>query len=186
MRALLLTLPLLTLAACNSSPSVSADNASLEEVAAKVKESGAASSIRMNPGEWVTEAKLEEMEIPGMPPQAAEQMKAMMSRQVSGHKYCLTAAQAEKPDADFFSGAKTGCTYDHFEMAGGKVSGTMRCSQGGASQTVVFDGQYSPDSYQMHMNSTVEGGPQGSMKMAMSMNSKRVGDCAPGEAGAAN
>lgn len=172
----------LALTACNQGPTVSAKNATVEEVAEQVKDAGG--TVTMEPGEWVTEARLDSLEIPGMPPQAAEQMKAMMAKQVSGHKYCLTKEQAEKPAEDFFSGQKSGCRYDDFQMAGGKVSGTMRCGQGGPSQTIAFQGSYTPTEYQMSMNSTVDNGPRGSMKMAMSMNSKRIGDCAAEDAAA--
>lgn len=183
MRTWLATMSLLGLAACSQEPTVTAENASVEEVAEQVSEAGGG-SLRMQPGEWVTEARLDSLDIPGMPPAAAEQMKAMMAKQVSGHKYCLTKEEAENPAEDFFSGQKSNCRYDNFEMAGGKVTGTMRCGQGGANQTIMFDGSYTPTEYQMTMNSTVDNGPRGMMKMAMSMNSKRVGDCAAGDAAA--
>ena len=176
MRILIVAAPAMLLAACNNSPTVTADNASVGEVANKVRESGVA-KVQMRPGEWVTEAKLDSLDMPGMPPSAAEHMKQMMATKVSGHKYCLTPEMAAKPNEDFFSGDKSGCRYDHFEMDGGTVNGTMTCSQGGATQTVTLDGTYTPDQYNMRMTSAVAGGPGGGMKMAMSMTSKRVGDC---------
>jgi hypothetical protein len=180
MRRSLVMGSLLALAACNQGPSVTAKNASVEEVAGKVRDAGGA--VKMKPGEWVTEARLDSLDIPGMPPAAAEQMKAMMAKQVSGHKFCLTQAMADRPAEDFFSGKRSGCRYDDFKMDGGKVSGTMRCGQGGPSQVVQFAGNYTPTDYQMTMHSTVDNGPRGTMKMAMSMTSKRVGDCTEGSA----
>lgn len=185
MRPMLLILPLLSLAACSQEPSVTAENASMEEVAAKVRDAGGG-GYQMRPGEWVSEARIQSIEIPGMPPAAAEQMKAMMAKQVHGNKFCLTPEMASKPSEDFFNGGNSGCTYDHFEMAGGKVSGTMRCGKSDASQVISFDGTYSADNYQMHMNSTVTGSPRGPMKMEMTIGSKRLGDCQPASSGAAN
>lgn len=182
MRRSIIAWTMLSVAACNQGPTVTAENATVEEVAEQVRDAGG--TVTMEPGEWVTEARLDSLDIPGMPPAAAEQMKAMMAKQVSGHKYCLTREQAERPAEDFFGGPKSGCRYDNFQMAGGKVSGTMRCGQGESTQTIMFDGNYTPTDYRMSMNSTVDNGSRGSMKMAMSLTSKRIGDCAAGAAAA--
>lgn len=185
MRPMLLILSLACLSACSKEPSVTADNASMEEVATKVLEAGGG-GYQMKPGEWVSEARLDTVDIPGMPPQAAAHMKEMMAKQVSGEKFCLTPEQASKPSAEFFSGLQSGCSYDHFEMAGGKLSGTMRCGEGGASQVIKFNGTYSAEQYEMHMDSTMSGGSQGPMRMAMTIASKRIGDCSSGGSTAAN
>jgi len=171
---------LLLLAACDNSPKVEAENASLEEVAGKVREANAGSAMIVRPGQWESSVELESVEIPGMPPEALAQMKKTMARVATGHKTCLTPEQAKKPKEDFFAGASSNCRYDKFSMDDGKLTGTMRCTnpQGGGAQLIQFDGTYSPDSYEMRMASTVEAAsPGGPMKMVMHMTSKRTGEC---------
>ena len=165
------------LAGCDAGPEVEADNASIGEVADKVRAAGG-DELRVRPGKWVSEVALESIDIPGMPPAAAEQIKATMAKAASGHEVCLTADQAKRPGEDFFAGSDGNCRYEKFVMDGGKLNGTMRCGQQGAAQVIRFDGNYSPESYEMSMSSTVDGGAS-PMTMAMRVKSRRVGDCDP-------
>ena len=176
----LAVVPLVMLAACDNSPKVKAENASVAEVANKVREAGGDDAMTVRPGQWESSVELESIDIPGMPPQAAAQMKKTMATVATGHKSCLTEEQARRPKEDFFAGTEGNCRYDKFSMDGGKMTGTMRCTspQGGGTQLVEFDGTYGPEEYRMRMASTVEGAsPAGPMKMVMNMTSKRVGDC---------
>lgn len=180
MRNLMLALPLLILAACDHSPTVEAENASVAQVADKVREVGGDSAMTVRPGQWESSVELESIDIPGMPPQAAAQMKKTMASVATGHKSCLTEEQARRPKEDFFAGTESNCRYDKFSMGGGKMTGTMRCTspQGGGTQLIEFNGTYGPEYYRMRMASTVEGAsPAGPMKMVMNMASKWVGDC---------
>lgn len=168
-------LPALVLAACNSSPTVEATNASGAEVAKKVRESGVADEF-ISPGQWQMAMKINEMTMPGMPPQAAEQMKGMMGQ---GHTFteCLTPEDVKKPKEDMFSGGDKACKYDHFSMGGGKIDITMSCG-GEQPRTMKMAGTYSPDAYNMAVSSdgTGKSGP-GAMSMKMEMAAKRIGDC---------
>ena len=180
MKIFLPLVPLLFLVACDNTPKVEAENASIEEVAGKVREANEGKAMIVRPGQWESSVELESIEVPGMPPEAVAQMKKTMARVATGHKSCLTKEQAMKPKEDFFAGANSNCRYDKFSMDDGKMTGTMRCTspQGGGSQLIQFDGTYSPDSYEMRMASTVEGAsPAGPMKMVMHMTSKRTGEC---------
>jgi hypothetical protein len=177
--ALVLTLPL---AGCGSSsgPSVNEKNASVEQVSNKVSAASAAGALHFNPGKWVSTVTVDEMTIPGLPPQAAEMMKKAMAKPHMADK-CLTPEEAKKPKGDFFSG-KNDCRYDHFTMGGGKIDAKMICSSGGQDQTFELNGTYSPDSYQMAMQGNVTGGPNGrAMTMRMHVDAKRVGACTGNE-----
>lgn len=171
-----IALILLVLAACDRGPTVKAENASIGEVAEQVGEAGGKMMVR--PGRWVSDVTLESIDIPGMPPAAAEQIKATMAKAASGHETCLTPEQAERPSEDFFAGKDGNCRYDKFMMDGGKIDGVMRCSAQGSTQLIRFDGDYSPESYKMRMSSTLETGPGANpMTMAMRIKSRRVGEC---------
>jgi hypothetical protein len=150
--AILTIVLLLPLAACGSKPTVDEKNASVEQVANKVAEvSKSEGTIR--PGQWQSTMTIEEMDMPGMPPEARDQMKKM------------------------FAGNEQ-CRYDHFTMGNGKIDAEMHCNQAGSAQTMTMAGTYGPDSYAMHMTSKTEGGPAGeAMSMKMRVEAKRVGEC---------
>ena len=178
-RPILLLSFLLPLAACGG-PTVSEENASVEEVSEKVREASRNDSF-VRPGKWVSTVKIEQMEMPGMPPQAAEQMKRMIA-QTHTTESCLTPEEARQPKGDFFGGNET-CRYDHFRMGSGKIDAEMRCEQQGVTQVMAMNGTYSSEAYQMRMKSTSEGGPGGAgMTMQMRVEAKRVGDCTGEEA----
>lgn len=178
MNRLILAALALALASCGG-PSVSEENASVEEVSEKVREASRDGLIR--PGKWVSSVSIEDMQAPGMPPEAAEQMKRMVA-QTHRSESCLTPDDVRQPSADFFGGNEN-CRYDHFTMGGGKIDAQMRCDTGGASQMMRMEGTYSSDSYQMRMTSRSGGGPGGEpLTMQMKVEAERVGDCPPGEA----
>ena len=176
MKIAVLALPLLILAACDSGPTVKADNAKPSEVAAKVRAAGGGSSF-VRPGKWVSTVTIQEMNVPGMPPEFTARMKEQMA-QAREYESCLTPEEAKKPKEGFFAGVDKSCKYDHFEMTGGKIDATMRCNREGMSQTMIMAGTYSDERYDMQMSSTMQGaGPRGGMALKMRVDSKRVGEC---------
>ena len=169
---------LLALAACSKGPTVTATNASGEEIAAKVKDSGMDSQF-VSPGHWQMTMTVAEMNIPGMPPQMAEQMKSHMG-QGKTFESCLTPEEAKKPKEDFFSKGNGDCRYDRFSMGGGKIDAVMQCKGGGGARTMTMNGTYSPDAYHMAVTSTGTGdakNPMAGMSMKMEMDAKRTGEC---------
>ena len=176
----IILLPFLMLAACDSGPSVTATNASLEEVADKV-EAARQDSNFLRPGKWLTKASVDEISVPGMPAELAAQMK-QRGRDMPGTESCITEADRRKPNADFFTGNKT-CKYDHFSMGGGKIDGRMRCGAGGGTQLTAMTGTYAPDSYAMALSTVMENpaqvasGGMAGMTMKLSVEGKRIGEC---------
>ena len=174
----------LALAACSKGPTVSATNASGEEVAAQVKASGMDSQF-VSPGHWQMTMTVAEMTIPGLPPQMAEKMKSHMG-QSKVHESCLTPEQVKRPREDFFAGGDKGCRYDHFTMGGGKIDALMKCSGDTGARTMTMTGTYSPDAYHMAIASTgagAPGNPMAGMSMKMEMDAKRTGECTGKENG---
>ena len=178
----------LPLAACNNSPQVHEENASVDEVAASVREAtGGARFIRA--GEWKSSGTIEEMSIPGMSAADSARMKQAMAK--SGiHEFstCLTEEDVKQPEGKFFTGNDQ-CRYDHFTMNGGKIDAAMRCdAQGGGTQVMTMKGNYSPESYSMRMEMKTSAAPgtPGAMTMRMRVESKRVGACTPGSQASSN
>jgi len=181
-RAAFLISCLIPLAACSKGPEVHERNASVEQVANAVSASVARNDLYLKAGEWKVDATLEEMTIPGLPPEAQSQMKqAMSERGNSSYQYCLTAEQAKKPAGKFFNRqADKNCRYDHFSMGGGKIDAVMRCAAPAGSMSMTIDGTYSPESYSTHVAMNMEGGQK--MTMKMRSEAHRIGECTPEDA----
>ena len=183
MRKIAVVLACAAIAACNKGGEVHEQNASVEQVASAVRQSGVANQILLHPGEWQVSGTMEEFNIPGMPPEAQSAMKqAMSDRGNMSYKYCLTPEQAKKPQGKFFNDkAAKSCRYDHFNMGGGKIDAVMRCDAQPSSMTMTIDGTYGADSYETHVKMDMAGGPQGSMSMKMRSEAKRIGECTPAD-----
>lgn len=169
----------LPLAACNNSPEVSAKNASVAEVAQKVREAGADQSL-VRAGLWQSKVTIDQLDIPGMPADMARRMKTMIAeKQEHGFQTCLTAEDVKRPKEDFFAGKNNQCRYDHFKMGGGKIDAAMRCGGKSGASVMQMAGTYSLDSYQMQTSMNVEGGggEQGGISMKMRVEARRVGEC---------
>jgi hypothetical protein len=178
--AFVLALALALVAACNRSPQVDEKDASVGEVAEKVRKAGADQAF-VRPGEWQSTVTIDKLEVPGMPPEVAQRMKTMMAeQQAHSFKTCLTKEDVQKPKEDFFTGKSKECRYERFTMGNGKIDAVMHCGSDGARQTMQMAGTYSPDKYAMQMSTKVEAGgePEGGMSMQMRVEAQRVGECA--------
>ncbi len=176
---LVLAASVLALAGCNKG--VEMKNASASEVAEKVKEATADGQF-VSPGRWESTMTMVDMSMPGMPPEAAAQMKGIMGKPKT-FTSCLTEADARKPREDFFSGGDSKCRYDHFTMAGGIIDAAMTCNDQGGVRTMTLKGSYAPEHYRITMTATANRGPGGGMSMKMDMDAKRVGACTGKEGG---
>ena len=56
-------------------------------------------------GKWTVKGQIDDIQVPGMPPELAAQMKARGAA-MAGTESCVTEADAKKPAADFFTGDK--------------------------------------------------------------------------------
>ena len=167
------------LSACGSAPEVKEENASVAEVAAKVRDASKSGRF-IRPGQWESTMEIQEFSVPGMPAAQARTMKDSIQRQQQGFSTCLTAEAAEEPKGGFFTGSDA-CRYEKFEMAKGKIDAVMRCPGPQSGQVLTMNGAYSPDTYDMVIAMRGEGenpaDPQMSMKMHVK--AKRVGECKP-------
>ena len=176
----IILLPIVLLAACDSGPSVTATNASTEEVAGKV-EAARKDKDFLRPGKWLTKGSIDELTVPDMPAELAAKMKEA-GRNMPGTETCMTEADVRNPGPDFFTGNKS-CRYDHFTMGGGKIDARMRCTAAGGTQLTTMTGEYGKDAYRMAMTTAMENPSGGSasgmagMTMKLSVEGKRIGDC---------
>jgi hypothetical protein len=176
-RAALLIACAFTLAACNSEPEVNARNASVEEVAQKVRDAGGSDSF-VRAGKWESRVRIEEFSMPGAPPEMTASLRKMHEKAEVATS-CLTEEDAKRPKEDFFAGTGKNCRYDHFNMGGGKIDARMNCSAQGMGQVMTMQGTYEPNEYQvrMSMKANAGGAPADGMTMRMRVDAKRVGNC---------
>ena len=168
----LMPLACLVLAACGSRDKIDARGETPGAIAEKV----AASGMTPRPGRWQGTFRVEKIEIPGLPPQAANQMNQQTGMNRS-YFSCLTAEQAAKPDARFFQKAAEGCIYDHFTMADGKIDAVMNCKPGAGPTRMAMNGTYNADTYDLKISGSGELAKNMPMSISMAVTSRRVGEC---------
>jgi len=187
MKRLILIAGLAALAACNKGPEVDVKNASVGEVAQKVRESGAGATI--SPGRWESRVTIVDIQMPaGVPPQFAAQLKKKMA-EAGDHTVatCISAADLKKPTPSFLAANTKNCRFDHYTMSGGKIDAKMTCTapQGG-SMTMTTTGTYSSDSYETTGTMIVSAGGMGDRTTKTHTESHRVGECTGDEMNARN
>ncbi len=87
-------------------------------------------AVKLQPGKWQTVVKILSIDAPGLPAQMAGPMKQQMSAMgAQTVETCVTPEMAAKPPENMFGGAQN-CTYEKFEMTGGKIDATLVCKGG--------------------------------------------------------
>ena len=186
MKRLAIILPTVALlSACNSSPTVKGENASVAEVAAATKD-----AVKLEPGRWETTVAILSVEGPGLPPGMADAMKQQAKSQKV--ETCLTPEQAAKPPQDMLGAAKN-CTYEKFEMGGGKIDGTLVCKNmpgmPSGEMRATTSGKFASTSYDVVSETTMDmpamGGAQkgGKVITKTQVSGKRLGECDAPKAG---
>lgn len=190
MKAILLasTAALLALSACSKPQEPDTDVAgsiSANEVAEKMN------SVKLEPGEWEATQEILDVDVTGLPEGVPPEAMTRMIGQRTSYKHCVTPEQAANPSADFLSAQKDAdCAYGDMAMADGKVKAEMSCAvpqQQEGRMKIAMNGTYLPDSYDMDMDVTAAGLPNGiGMTMKMKSIGKRIGDCPAGADAADN
>lgn len=167
-----LALPALALGACDS---VSKGPKTPEQAAAEMKK-----AVKMTPGKWQTTMQITKFDMPGAPPEAAAAMKGMMG-QAQTSESCLTKEQADKDPGEFIKQGQGGdCTFEHFDVSGGKIDGKMICKKPNqGTMEASMTGTIAAEAMSMTMSSVVTDSkmPGGKVEMGMTMNAKRIGEC---------
>lgn len=173
---------MLLLAACGGGDTVTAQNASVAEVAEKVKNADIADESFISPGRWETSMEVQDISIPGMPPEVKQQMQSAMG-QGKSFATCVTPEEAKRPKEDFFAGQDApNCRYDNFAMGNGRIDLTMTCKEDAGTRRMAMTGTYGDDAYTMNMDMSAPG-RGGAMTMKATVKGRRVGDCKGDELG---
>lgn len=169
------------LAACNSQPSVEAENVSGAEVLNELEASGAAAEAKLEPGRWRVSARVADVQVAGLAPEMAQAFEAMKAR-TTASEMCVRPEDAAKPDPKMFGADHPeSCTFESFKMGGGTLKSVMRCTPPEGGQLVVrTDGTYSPLAYKVR--TAIEGEAQmgdraEKLTMVTEVAGERIGPC---------
>jgi len=164
------------LAACGSKDGADEGPKPVEEVKQE-----AAKLERPEPGEYRQTVDILEMDIPGMPKQAAEQMKSAMKASQQ-NTFCLSKEDADKGYRDMFRDMGKGkeCSFSRFDVDGGRLDAQMNCqSQQQGKMTMVLNGTVTTQGSDVTVAMDMSGqpAPMSTMKMKMHLTTTRVGEC---------
>jgi hypothetical protein len=141
---------------------------------------------RPEPGLYQQTTKITKFEVPGAPPQMAEQIKAMMQGQGQQATFCLTKEDSEKGFEGMFKQVAQGeCSYDRFDATSGTIDAVMTCKTGtGGTAHLAINGKVSKSGSAVKVNVEQSGekSAAGNAQIAMEVSSKRLGDCDPAQA----
>lgn len=168
-----LALAALALAACGKSAS---DDPATSGTA---MEKAAEMAFQMQPGKYRTSMVVKKIELPGMPPQMAEQMKAMMSKNATSES-CVTPDRAAKGVELMKEQMSKGqCSFDKFDASGGKVDAAFTCKSGDQmTLKATSKGTYTPTGSIIEASGTMEGPGGKTMQIEHVITTERIGDCA--------
>ena len=136
---------------------------------------------RPEPGKYKQVTKITKFDVPGAPPQMAEQMKAMMAGQGQETTFCLTKEDSEKGFEGMFKQVSSGeCRYDRFDATSGTIDALMVCKTGtGGNARLAINGKVSKSGSQVKVDVEQSGEKEAAAnaKIAMDVRSERVGEC---------
>lgn len=174
------------LAACSSddSPAVGerADTAqaggSMDAAEVADKARRASERIKPEPGQYRVTVEEVALDIPGAPKGAAEMMAGAMG-QGRTSEYCLTQADVDKGYEEMAKRSQdASCTYQRFDVSGGKIDAAMTCKgEGGSTVNAVMSGTAGRTSSTMDMTMDMEMPGMGKGTMRMKSRHERIGDC---------
>lgn len=167
----------LALAGCKKDAAPAGEGKSIAEVAKET-----AGMPKPQPGKYRTTMTMLSLDVPGMPLEAAAQMKKGFAQHQTGTEYCLTGEEAAKGYEENVKklAARPDCAFDHYSADGGMVNAQLTCkTPDGGKSVMTMQGAMSPTGSDMTM-SMDQSGPQmpgGAMKVKMNVKSERIGEC---------
>lgn len=137
-----------------------------------------ATGVTMQPGQWESRIEVAAANMPQLPPGVTAPGTQPMTT-----RFCLTPEMAANPSADTLGGARNpnagACRTENYSVANGRITGTTICEMGGVNVRSTMNGQFTPTSYEMTIQSSTQMGGT-STNSEMRITAQRVGDCPAG------
>jgi len=159
------------LAGCSGGGNADADGngeVSMKEAAKK------AEGLKPQAGQYKAVITMTGIDIPGMPPEMAGHGGGM----TTNTKYCLTQAEVDKGYQEMMKRGQNGeCTYESFNLAGGKLDAVMLCKTGEGDARMTMNGTVTPTTFDFTATMAMKfaDAPEGTM--TFTAKHERLGDC---------
>jgi hypothetical protein len=164
---------LVLMAACSGSNDADADGDGKISVA-EAADAAASSMIKPDPGLYRATITMTAMEIPGIP----SDMAGLGNSMTNTEEYCLTPEEVEKGYEEMMKQGQDGeCSYERFNLAGGKIDAMMTCNTESGKMQVEMKGNAGRTSsdFDAKVAMDIEGVGKGSMRFTAKH--ERIGDC---------
>ena len=154
-----------TLTAALAAAGVTNDNLAAQSIDAE---------MRPLPGQYNAKITFLSIDMPGAPPQMADMMSQMMSRDI---QYCLTPEEIEEGYRSMFRQSQEGdCTIDRYNAVNGELDALMTCRGDGRTITMEMEGTGSSTSSDITMTMSGDFG-MGPGSMKLRAQHERIGEC---------
>lgn len=164
---------ILPLAACGQEPAQQSPDQPVAEAVAKAPQP--------EPGQYRVTMTVSNIAFPGMDGAMNNKAKSMFGGTGQTSEFCLTPAEAQKGQEEFYKRTAEGdCKYEKFSATGGSIDAVMVCQTGkGMTARTEMKGTFSAvrSDLTLKTQSQVPGAPGGGMSMDARIVSERIGDC---------
>ena len=161
------------LAGCSGGGNADADGngeVSMKEAAKKAEAEG----LKPQAGQYKAVITMTGINIPGMPPEMAGHGGGLTPTT----EYCLTQAEVDKGYQEMMKRGQNGeCTYESFNLAGGKLDAVMLCKTGEGDARMTMNGTVTPTTFDFTATMAMKfaDAPEGTM--TFTAKHERLGDC---------
>lgn len=126
------------------------------------------------PGLYKTTVTMTGLDIPGLPPEMAGHGAGLTTTS----EHCLTKADVDKGyEALVKQGQDGECSYETFDIAGGKIDAVMVCKAQGRDARMEMTGTTTPTTADIEASMAIEFDGVGKGTMRFTAQHQRVGDC---------
>lgn len=161
------------LSACGGSPEPDADGDGSVSMA-EAADAAASSGLKPQPGLYRVTTQLKGMQMSGVPAEMSGEGLGFTNTM----QHCLTPEEVEDGFQEMMKEGQDGtCSYEKFEIDGGKMEGVMTCEGADGLVRVEFTGTATPTSSEMNATvaSNIPGMGEGTMDFSVTQ--ERIGDC---------
>lgn len=133
-----------------------------------------AEGLRPEPGQYKATITMTAMEIPGMP----ADMKGHGTGMTTTNEYCLTQEEVDKGFEEMMKRGQNGeCSYESFNLDGGKLDAVMVCKTPEGEARMTMDGTVTPTSSDFNATMKMQVPEMGEGTMSFTAKHERIGDC---------
>lgn len=137
-----------------------------------------AQDFRLEPGKYRTTVSIDSLDMPGLPPQVAQQTRAMMADAASAES-CVTSRDAARGiEVIKRQVARGDCEFQKFETHGDTVEAAFQCRTGdGMTMVATSRGTYSSTGSKVSLTGDLAGPNGKAMHIEQTVTTERIGDC---------